>query len=107
MKVATFASLLDAGKITLLSMGLHELATNAAKYGALSTDTGTVHITWLVMPDHNGKRVKLTWREQGGPPVEAPTRKGFGSLLLEQALKSELGSASLEFRPDADRLGNR
>lgn len=91
---------LDAGKITLLSMGLHELATNAAKYGALSNDTGTVHVTWLVAPDENGKRVKLTWQEKGGPPVEAPTRKGFGSLLLEQALKSELGSASLEFRPD-------
>jgi PAS domain S-box-containing protein len=88
---------LDAGKVTLLSMGLHELATNAAKYGALSNDTGTVHLTWHVAPAEAGRRVQLTWQESGGPPVEPPSRKGFGSLLLEQALKSELGPASLEF----------
>jgi PAS domain S-box-containing protein len=91
---------LDAGKVMLLSMGLHELATNAAKYGALSNDIGTVHVNWLVASVGNGNRVQLTWRETGGPPVEPPGRKGFGSLLLEQALKSELGGASLEFRPD-------
>jgi len=91
---------LDAGKITLLSMGLHELATNAAKYGALSNDNGTVHLTWRVEPAEKGRCVKLVWCEQGGPPVEPRTRKGFGSLLLEQALKSDLGGASLEFRPE-------
>lgn len=91
---------LDAGKVTLLSMGLHELATNAAKYGALSNDTGTVHVTWRAAAVEKGRRVTLTWREKGGPPVEPPERKGFGSLLLEQALKSELGGATLEFRPD-------
>ncbi len=91
---------LDAGKVTLLSMGLHELATNAAKYGALSNDTGTVHLVWHVAAAGEGRRVKLTWQESGGPPVKPPTRKGFGSLLLEQALKSDLGRASLEFRPD-------
>jgi len=91
---------LDAGKVTLLSMGLHELATNAAKYGALSNDTGAVHLTWRVASTEDSRRVKLTWQESGGPPVEPPTRKGFGSLLLEQALKSELGRAALEFRPD-------
>ena len=91
---------LDAGKVTLLSMGLHELATNAAKYGALSNDTGAVHLSWRVTSAEDGRRVKLTWQESGGPRVETPTRKGFGSLLLEQALKSELGRASLEFLPD-------
>lgn len=91
---------LDAGKVTLLSMGLHELATNAAKYGALSNDSGTVRLTWRVAPAQGGRRVHLMWREEGGPPVEPPGRKGFGSLLLEQALKAELGSASLEFRRD-------
>ena len=91
---------LDAGKVTLLNMGLHELATNAAKYGALSNDTGAVHLTWRVASTEDSRRVKLTWQESGGPPVEPPTRKGFGSLLLEQALKSELGRAALEFRPD-------
>ncbi|MGE0424159.1 MAG: PAS domain S-box protein [Reyranellaceae bacterium] len=91
---------LDAGKVTLLSMGLHELATNAAKYGALSNDGGTVHLTWRVVPAQGGRRVHLTWQERGGPPVDPPARKGFGSLLLEQALKAELGSASLDYRRD-------
>ena len=91
---------LDAGKVTLLSMGLHELATNAAKYGALSNDTGTVHLTWRVGQAEDGRRVKLIWQESGGPTVRPPSRKGFGSLLLEQALKSELGQASLEYRPE-------
>lgn len=90
---------LDAGKVTLLSMAIHELATNAAKYGALSNEAGTVHLTWSVAPTANGRKVTLTWQEKGGPPIAPPSRKGFGSLLLEQALKSELGHASLEFRP--------
>jgi PAS domain S-box-containing protein len=88
---------LEASKVTLLSMGLHELATNAAKYGALSNDTGTVRLAWHVKPAGDGRQVTLAWQESGGPPVEPPLRKGFGSLLLEQALKSELGRASLEF----------
>jgi PAS domain S-box-containing protein len=91
---------LDAGKVTLLSMGFHELATNAAKYGALSNETGTVGLSWAVATMEAGRQVTITWRESGGPPVEVPRRKGFGSLLLEHALKAELGRTSLDFHPD-------
>jgi two-component system CheB/CheR fusion protein len=85
---------------TAFGLLVHELATNAAKYGALSNDTGTVRVTWIAEPAETGRRVRLTWQEQGGPTVVPPARKGFGSLLLEQALKAELGSASLSFAPD-------
>jgi two-component sensor histidine kinase len=68
-------------------MALHELATNAAKYGALSSPSGRVEVTW----ETKAQRLWLNWREAGGPPVKAPTRRGFGSRLLEQGLLRELG----------------
>jgi two-component sensor histidine kinase len=73
-----------------LSMALHELATNAAKYGALSTSAGTVELSWRV----ESGEFQLSWREHGGPPVAAPTRRGFGSRLLQRALMRELGGAT-------------
>ena len=80
-----------------LSMALHELATNAAKYGALSGDAGEVAIRW----ERNGEAIELEWRETGGPPVTAPKRRGFGSRLLEQGLATELrGAAQLDYRPE-------
>jgi two-component sensor histidine kinase len=81
-----------------LALGLlfHELATNAAKYGALSTSSGCVEIAWTT----NDKGLELTWRERGGPAVMAPTRRGFGSRLIERSLKGALaGDAVLEFAP--------
>jgi two-component sensor histidine kinase len=72
-----------------LALALHELATNAAKYGALSVDAGLVEIGWRVegpTPD-----LVFDWRECGGPPVTAPTRTGFGSRLLTQGLAIEFG----------------
>ncbi len=75
-----------------LSMALHELATNAAKYGALVNEEGRIKIAWRVADRELEKRFRLRWEEIGGPPVEAPTRKGFGSRLLERALTSELGA---------------
>jgi PAS domain S-box-containing protein len=73
-----------------ISMALHELSTNAVKYGALSGPTGRVDVTWAL----NGRRDQVTmiWAESGGPPVQAPTRKGFGSRLLQQGLAIELGA---------------
>ena len=70
-----------------LSMALHELATNAVKYGALSTPAGRVEVRWSAGAD----TLSLSWRERGGPPVETPTRRGFGSRLLEKGLVRELG----------------
>ena len=83
-----------------MSLALHELATNAAKYGALSNDEGTVSLAWRIDGGEDGdRRVRIEWREEGGPPV-APTRIGFGSRLIERALASEIGGlAEIEYRP--------
>jgi PAS domain S-box-containing protein len=67
------------------SMILHELATNAVKYGSLSSETGRVEISWEVAQD-NQQTFQLRWAEIGGPPVEMPRRKGFGSRLIEQGI---------------------
>jgi PAS domain S-box-containing protein len=77
-----------------LALAIHELCTNAVKYGALSNDSGRVTISWSVAD----RRLRLVWTESGGPRVTAPRRRGFGSMMLERALASELvGSVRLEF----------
>jgi PAS domain S-box-containing protein len=92
--------LVTAKQAQTLSMALHELATNAAKYGALSNDAGTVHVGWTHEPAENG-RFTLTWRESGGPDVIAPTRRGFGTTMLIRILAQEIdGDISLDYRPD-------
>ena len=73
-----------------LAMALHELATNASKYGALSTPSGRVLIHWKVA-ENTPPLLILTWEEQGGPPVVQPRRKGFGTRLIERSLAMELG----------------
>lgn len=87
-----------------LSLGLvfYELATNATKYGALSTSTGHVAISWRVAksPDTGSENLLLEWVETGGPQVVAPTRQGFGSELVNRQLRYELrGEAVLEYAP--------
>lgn len=83
-----------------VSMALHELSTNAAKYGALSTDTGRVEIFWRVEGDDNARRLALRWRESGGPEVVKPTLKGFGSRLIGRALAAELGGkVRVDYKP--------
>jgi two-component sensor histidine kinase len=74
-----------------LSMALHELCTNAGKYGALTTPSGRVTISWRLAP---GERFRLSWTERGGPPVGAPDREGFGSRLIQSAFGSELGATA-------------
>ncbi|WP_426233045.1 chemotaxis protein CheB [Pararhizobium sp. DWP3-4] len=74
-----------------ISMAVHELCTNAAKYGALSTEAGKVAIVWRLVGEGKDRRLNFTWSESGGPPVERPNRKGFGSRLIERALAQELG----------------
>ena len=70
-----------------MAMVLHELATNAAKYGALSNPAGHVAVVWTI----GQPLFKLRWTEVGGPPVTAPRRRGFGSRLIEQGLSHEFG----------------
>lgn len=83
------------------ALAVHELCTNAAKYGALSAENGRISIDWLFADSPGGERLRLTWRESGGPPVAEPQRRGFGSRLLERGLAAELhGQVSLAFPRD-------
>ncbi len=85
---------LDAAAVQPLSMVMHELATNAAKYGALSLPGGRVAIDWSLLPALPGEapRLRLRWLERDGPPVLGPpVRRGFGSSLLAATLRSQLG----------------
>lgn len=96
----------DLSSTEALTLGLlfHELATNAAKYGALSSPQGCVEVLWQVQRGDAAPMLALDWREKGGPAVTAPTRRGFGSRLIERSLKGELGGeAILEFRADGLR----
>ncbi|MBD2746225.1 PAS domain S-box protein [Microvirga sp. BT688] len=84
-----------------LSMALQELTTNAVKHGALSNATGKVDIAWDVSRAEPGSRLHLRWQESGGPPVQPPTRQGFGSRLIERSLARELnGDVQITFHPD-------
>jgi PAS domain S-box-containing protein len=74
-----------------LAIALHELGTNAAKYGALSNEQGLVSIIWQIKDGDEERRLHLRWTEQGGPLVVVPTRKGFGSILVGRVLAQELG----------------
>jgi two-component sensor histidine kinase len=88
----------SSGPAVALSMVIHELSTNALKYGALSTAEGLVSISWSVDTEH--QRFQLEWRESGGPLVVTPTKKSFGSRFIEQALPGQLqGDARLVFEP--------
>ncbi|MFC0410094.1 PAS domain-containing protein [Roseomonas elaeocarpi] len=88
---------------TALNSIFHELATNAAKYGAFSTPEGRVEVSWVLEPAEAGgpSEVVVTWRETGGPPVSQPVHRGFGSRVIERSLAAEEGgSAQLDFRPE-------
>ena len=87
--------------VLALGMTLHELTTNAAKYGALSTEDGRVDISWQVVAGETGiRRLKMDWRESGGPAVQEPRRRGFGTRLITGGVSRELGgSVSLKFAP--------
>jgi two-component sensor histidine kinase len=93
--------LLKAEAVQNVALALHELATNASKYGALSVPAGKVNIDWAREVGTPGERdLRLTWRESGGPPVTAPSQKGFGCFVLERVTINALGEGKLEFNPD-------
>ncbi|MGQ0589632.1 MAG: HWE histidine kinase domain-containing protein [Sphingosinicella sp.] len=84
-----------------LGIAFHELATNAVKYGAFSGETGCVRIAWTIEPAPEGDRLILRWSEENGPPVAPPTKKGFGSRVIERGLALEMGGTTrLDYRPD-------
>ncbi|MBL0933890.1 MAG: PAS domain S-box protein [Rhizobiaceae bacterium] len=107
---------LSPGNAQTLGMALHELATNSLKYGALSNETGRVHINWRREQAPDGPQFELEWREEGGPPVSEPDRKGFGQTMLFSHLalafsgKVDLdyATAGLQWRlvAPAERLSN-
>ncbi|MFC4171731.1 PAS domain-containing protein [Microvirga sp. GCM10011540] len=87
-----------------LAMALQELATNAVKYGALSNLTGQVRIAWKVEQNDGQSCLHLEWAEKGGPPVQVPKRRGFGTRLIERSLAHDLGgTAQVSFEPDGLR----
>ena len=93
--------LLSPRATNALTLALHELAANAVKYGALSTEAGRVDVSWRSLADGG---FELIWVERGGPPVEAPSRQGFGVTLLERVTGRELGGdALLAFPPEGVR----
>jgi PAS domain S-box-containing protein len=87
-----------------VAMALHELCTNAVKYGALSNEGGMVTVRWSIAGAGRERRLRLEWIEHGGPPVAPPRRRGFGSRMIERGLAAELGgTVQLEFRAEGVR----
>jgi two-component sensor histidine kinase len=92
---------LSARCVVMVSMVLHELATNAVKYGALSAPGGTIKINWAGHTDLAEPRAELQWREVGGPAVQEPKQSGFGSTLIQQGFAAQLkGKSTLTFSAD-------
>jgi two-component sensor histidine kinase len=91
---------LSAAAAQLIGMALHELATNAGKYGALSSPTGKILIVWLL----EGERLHLCWTERNGPSVLPPRRHGFGTRVMVTAPRMELrGDVTLDYAPEGLR----
>jgi two-component system CheB/CheR fusion protein len=96
--------LLAPGVATTLGMALHELATNAAKFGALSSPKGRVDVVWDVVGPPEGRRLSLTWAERNGPAVTTPGNDGFGTYFVKRSIEYELdGTAQIVFEPDGLR----
>jgi two-component sensor histidine kinase len=88
-----------------IGMAIHELTTNAVKYGALSVASGQVAVWWTSEPEDESIRLKLTWTERNGPPVSPPTRQGFGSRLLHRVLSTQLNAhVTMDFDKEGLRV---
>jgi len=93
-------ALVEANNALLLTMAVHELATNAIKYGALSNGRGTVHVAWHVEGGSDRAHIKLCWQEKDGPEVRLTDQRGFGSRLIEQALRCGSETGRFQLTPD-------
>lgn len=91
---------LSSTQALALTLSLHELSTNAVKYGALSTRGGRVTLDWEFPDPEDETHLRLCWSESGGPAVEPPTRRGFGTRMIESALRGKHGSAQFDYRPE-------
>jgi two-component sensor histidine kinase len=95
---------IPAESAVYLSMGLHELLTNAIKHGALSVPGGRVSARWTTGPEENGTRLNLDWTEAGGPRVGKPSHRGFGTTLLERLLSEQMdGEIRIDYAPEGLR----
>lgn len=95
---------LDPETAVSMAMAVHELLTNATKYGALSTPDGTVAIAWSFDNTPDQGKVRLEWKERGGPVVAVPARRGFGTRFIERVLAGQAnGEAAIRFEPDGVR----
>lgn len=91
---------LQPGAVLALGLAVHELATNAVKYGSLSVPDGKVHVMWAVTAGAGQPALLVEWVEAGGPPVKTPERQGFGSKLIQRGLAQQLGGEiKLDFAP--------
>ena len=86
-----------SGAVIALAMTLNELCTNTTKFGALSVPTGRINIAWTI--NEKTKRLRLTWTEKGGPAVHAPTRRSFGTRMIETLGKQLNGEVEMAYAP--------
>jgi two-component sensor histidine kinase len=82
-----------------LALAVHELATNAIKYGALTSDQGRVEISWNESLEQDMPAFRFLWQEIGGPAVEKPSKRGFGSQLIERVLTADFGKVEVSYEP--------
>ncbi|MFN0264837.1 sensor histidine kinase [Tepidamorphus sp. 3E244] len=92
-------ALVQSSQALSLTLAFHELATNAVKYGALSAETGTIAIDWRP-DDADESHLQVTWSERGGPPVATPKKRGFGSKMIESALRGRHGAVRFDYAPE-------
>ena len=93
--------MLSPGAAESLAMAIHEMATNAVKYGALSSAAGRVEVTWTLEPGESGEMFSIAWRERGGPPAREPKARGFGTRIIADVPRGKLlAEVAMDFAPE-------
>lgn len=91
--------MLTADAAQALGLAIHELATNAVKYGALSTPAGKIELAWRYDGDDGARRLLLEWIEQGGPAIAPPAQKGFGEVVIQEMARALSADVAIDFTP--------